>query len=61
MISLTQSLGNKTQCEEEHAMPTRRVFARDIKLATVKLVVNDKMGVREVAKQLGSIYRWVQE
>jgi transposase len=43
----------------------RRVFTKEFKLAAVKLVVEDEMDVKEVAKQLGvhynSLYRWVQE
>jgi len=43
----------------------RRVFTKEFKLAAVKLVVEDEMAVKEVAKQLGvhynSLYRWVQE
>lgn len=43
----------------------RRVFTKEFKLAAVKLVVEDELDVKEVAKQLGvhynSLYRWVQE
>ena len=43
----------------------RRVFTKEFKLAAVKLVLEDEMDLKEVAKQLGvhynSLYRWVQE
>lgn len=44
---------------------SRRVFTREFKIAAVKLIVEEEMDVKEVAKQLGvhanSLYRWVQE
>ena len=44
---------------------SRRVFTREFKIAAVKLIVEDKMDVKDVSKQLGvhanSLYRWVQE